>query len=112
MARMFLIAPFIINACILWFLLVLFAEDSNYESQQQSAITITLVVTFVGLLIKLAVGYCLPPGFGFLTPLGNALVLYIAVERFCGYSSRTTLKIVVSFFGVQLIWGMIAASLF
>ncbi len=109
---MFLIAPFIINACILWFLLVMFNEETNYETQQQSAITITLVVTFVGMLIRLAVKFYLPPDFGFVALLGNALVLYIAVEKFCGYSSRTTLKIVVSFFGVHLIWGMIAAFLF
>lgn len=109
---MFLIAPLIINACILWFLLVLLAEDSNYESQQQSAITITLVVTFVGLLIRLAVNFYLPEDFGFVAGLGSLLVLYIAVEKICGYSSRTTMKIVFSFFGVQLIWGIIAASLF
>lgn len=109
---MFLLAPFILNACLLWFLLAMFNEDSNYETQQQSAITITLVVTFVGLLIRLAVKYYLPPDFGFVAGLGNALVLYVAVGKFCGCSSRTTLKIVVSFFGAQLIWGMIAASLF
>lgn len=109
---MFLIAPFIINACILWFLLVMFNEESNCETQQQSAITITLVVTFVGAIIKLAVNFYLPPDFEFVALLGNALVLYVAVEKFCGYSGRTTMKIVVSFFGVQLIWGMIAASLF
>lgn len=108
---MFPIASFLISACLLWFLFALFNEESDYERQQQAAITITLVVTVVGLLIKLAVGSCLPPDFGFVVPLGNALVLYVAVERFCGYSGRTTLKIVVSFFGVQLIWGMVAASL-
>lgn len=108
---MFAIAPFIINACILWFLLVMFNDESHYETQQQPAITITLVVTFAGMLIRLAVNYCLPPGFGLVAGLGTALVLYIAVGKFCGCSSRTTLKIVVSFFGVQLIWGMIAASL-
>ena len=103
---------FVISACIIWFLLVLFNEGNNYEIQQHQAITITLVVTLVGLLINLAVSFYLPPGFWIVALLGRVAVLYVAVDTFCGYSSRTTWKIVVSFFGLLMIWGMLDAFLF
>ncbi len=102
---------FFISACILWFLLVLFNEGSHYEIQQQQAITISLVVAFAGLLLGLAVTAISLPGGWLLVSAGKAAVLYIAVDKFCGYSTRTTWKIVISFVGVHLIWGMIAAFL-
>jgi hypothetical protein len=98
---------FLISAGTLWFLLVLFHEGSNFEEQEQQAITITLVVAFVGTAAVL-----LPDG---LEPAGLLLqivALYIAVDKFCGYSTRTTWKIVASFFCVQVVWAIIDAFLF
>ncbi|WP_294387737.1 hypothetical protein [Prosthecobacter sp.] len=94
---------FLISAGTLWFLLVLFHEGSNFEAQEQQALTIILVVSFVGW----AANMLLPDGFWPVALLLQVVTLYLAVDKFCGYSTRTTWKIVISFFGAHLILSMI-----
>jgi len=99
---------FTLSAAILWFLLVAFHEGSNFEIQEQQAITITLIVAFTGMLIRLA----LPEHLTLLGLFPQGMVLYLALDKFCGYSTRTTLKIMGWFVALHLIWGLIVAFLF
>ncbi len=94
---------FLISAGTLWFLLVLFHEGSNFDVQEQQALTIILVVSFAGWIANML----LPDGFWPIAVLLQASTLYFAVDKFCGYSTRTTWKVVISFFGVHLILSMI-----
>lgn len=99
---------FTISAGILWFLLVAFHEGSNFEIQEQQAITITLIVAFAGMLI----GLVLPDRLELLGLLPQGGVLYLALDKFCGYSTRTTLKIMGWFVVLHLILSLIASFLF
>lgn len=96
---------FVISAGTLWFLLVLFHEGSNFDAQEQQALAIILVVSLVGWVANLL----LPDGFGPVALLLQVVALYFAVDKLCGYSTRTTWKIVGSFFGAHLILSMIIA---
>ena len=99
---------FTISAGILWFLLVAFHEGSNFGIQEQQAITITLIVSFAGMLF----GLLLPDRLSLLGLLPQGGVLYLALDKFCGYSTRTTLKIMGWFIALHLILSLIVSFLF
>ncbi|MFO1486659.1 MAG: hypothetical protein U1F71_25080 [Verrucomicrobiaceae bacterium] len=94
---------FTISAGILWFLLVAFHEGSNFEVQEQQAILITLITSVVGSVARAV----LPSNLHMLSLLPQIIVLYFALDKICGYSTRTTLKITCWFLGLHLILSLI-----
>lgn len=96
---------FTISAGILWFLLVAFHEGSNFDHQEQQAITITLLTSFTGAVA----GFLLREHFAMLRLVPQAVVLYLALDKFCGYSTRTTLKIMGWFLGLHLVLSLIVS---
>lgn len=96
----------VITAGLLWFLLALFHEGSNYEVLQQQSITLILMVSFVGWLAGV-----LAPGLWIVAMTLQIVTLYFGIDWLCGYSKKTNHKIIVSFFGLQLIGVMIIYQL-
>jgi hypothetical protein len=54
----------------------------------------------------------LPDRLALLGLLPQGGVLYLALDKFCGYSTRTTLKIMGGFIGLHLILSLIVSFLF
>ena len=98
---------FALSAGILWLLLIVFHEGTSFEVQERNTLIIIGVVCLVGRISALL----LPSGWGVLGLLFQVAALYLIIDRLCGYSTRTILKIMISFFGTHMILSMIISKL-
>jgi hypothetical protein len=65
-------------------------------------------VAFAGMILRLA----LPDGLALQGLLPQTAILFLTLDKFCGHSTRTTMKIMGWFVVLQLILNLIVSFLF
>jgi hypothetical protein len=92
---------------ILWFLITLFTRSTNANQSLNE----TWIVVFGMLIVGFVSRLLLSPFLGPFIVIIDVTALYLLVDKVCGTSRKTTIRICAWYFGISILIGLFFALL-
>ncbi len=92
---------------VLWFLITLFTGSTDSSQSLRETWIVVIGMLIVSLLSRLLLGGILGP----FTVVINIAALYLLIDKVCGASRKTTIKICAWYCGISFVIGLLSVLL-